>query len=399
MRCLIIPCPDTTSLNIIVRCMSIGAEAIRLGHEVATIAPAALLARFSHLKMKTYDYPLIPYIDRVHLEIPPIQRFGDYAELIGLNDWEFICKSLEAEANAIHDFKPDVIYSDLSLTASISARIHHKPLASLCNLTWTPPYLLDDSFEENETQVQPFNEILVRAGLQPIRDLSELIFMFSDLKIVPGCPEFERFPPNIRNLRYVGYLYSEALEEQRFAIDIPEHMVKILVYMGIGDIDLDLMRQVLPAAFDGTSYHALVVVGDFYADIPPSTKNVTYYRFLPLKQVLEKCDLVIFHGGSGLVLNCLLNGVPGLMFPCGVYEREFHAEMMSRVGAGIVLYEKEQFNVQELLRNIELILRGDHRKKAGDFGRYLRSLGGPERAVELLDQLAANPELSAAHAG
>lgn len=390
MRCLLLPCPDTTSLNIVIRCASIAVEAVRAGHAAAVAAPRKLIDRFASLGFECLDFPEAPFIDRVNAEAPPIKRFGDYAQLIGLNDPAFLADSLANEADAIARFRPDVIYSDISLTAPLSARRHGRPLASLCNLSWTPPFWLDEAeFEDKPEQVTEINRLLAERGLPPVRDLSELIFARSDLKLVPSCPEFEAFPRRIEGLEFVGFLYSDALEPRAPEVEVLKDGAHLLVYMGIGDIDLDLMVRVLPAAFDGTRFNVTVAVGDFYPEVPEATSNVRFVRFLPLRATLARTDLAIFHGGSGLVMTCLLYGVPGLMFPCGVYEREFHAETMAKVGAGVVCYEREQFNPEELRRRTEAILGGDRRAKAAAFGRYLRSLGGPRRAVELLSELAA----------
>jgi UDP:flavonoid glycosyltransferase YjiC (YdhE family) len=76
------------------------------------------------------------------------------------------------------------------------------------------------------------------------------------------------------------------------------------------------------------------------------------------------------------------------MFPCGVYEREFHAETMAKVGAGVVLYERDDFTVQNLRQYSQSILEGNYAANAKRFGDYLRTLGGPDRAVQLLSQIA-----------
>lgn len=387
MRLLVMPSSDTTSLNIIVRCMSIAAVAVRAGHLVEVLAPSSLTQRF-RLPVKFVDYPIPPTIERVNLTAPPIQKYGDYAELIGLTQPGFIQDCLAAEERAIEDFAPDVVYSDLSLTASISARRFRLPVASLCNLAWTPPYLLDASFKDDVQQVAPFNRVLDRCRLPAIRDLTDLIFLFSNVKIVPSCPEFEQFHPSIRRIEYCGYLYSEELETHKQEAPKQRVAKNILVYMGVGDIDVPLMTSVLPAAFDGTPYKVTVVIGDFYPELPTSTRNVEYVRFLPLQQTLRNTDLAIFHGGSGLVATCLLEGIPGLMFPCGVYEREFHAATMAKVGAGIVLYDPTDFSVSNLRCRAEEILNGDYAQNAKQFGTYLRSLGGPSRALEILTALA-----------
>ena len=395
MKLLIIPSADTTSLNIIIRCMSIAAVAAEGGHSVMVLAPRELADRFRSLPVQLRDYPIPQSIGRVHLELPPIKKYGDYAALIGLNDGDYIDTCLDVEARAISEFRPDVIYSDLNLTASLSARRSGLPLASLCNLAWTPPYLLDDEFEIDLLQVEPFNRALSDLALPPIRDLTDLIFSFSDLKIVPSCPEFEQFPPSIEEIHYCGYLYCEAIEGQTDVTFEPEGK-RILVYMGVGDIDPPLLMSVVPAAFDGSEYKVTVVLGDFYKQRSHDTANVSYVPFLPLGKALANTDLALFHGGSGMVMSCLLAGVPGLMFPCGVYEREFHAETMSRVAAGRVLYALSDFTPENLRKNVREILDGDYAANAATFGRYLRSLGGPKTAVETLVNLSQHSRLAQA---
>jgi UDP:flavonoid glycosyltransferase YjiC (YdhE family) len=389
MKCLIIPSPDTTSLNIIIRCLSIATEAQGQGHEVAVMAPQKLVQRFSHLGLKTFSYPEVPFLSNVQYESAPIKRFGDYAALIGLNDEAFVNASLDAEADAIRSFGPDVVYSDISLTAPVSAKLSDTPLASLCNLSWLPPFLLDRAIAGDERQTASFNRVMARHGFDQVRDLSELIFLRSDLKIVPSCPEFEQYPPDVTGVEYVGHLYSERVESRGPpGAEAQTYETAIIVYMGVGDIDMPEMARELPAAFDGGPHRVVVVAGDFCPDLPGPTANVRYERFLPLTKALSAAPLVIFHGGSGLVMTCLLYGVPGLMFPCGVYEREFHAETMAKVGAGIVLYRKEDFEAASLRGHVQLILEGQYRQNARTFGRYLRGLGGPRRAVELLHGLA-----------
>jgi UDP:flavonoid glycosyltransferase YjiC (YdhE family) len=387
VKLLIIPSPDTTSLNIMIRCMSIAAEAAKRGHSVMVLAPEQLAHRFSSIAVQFREYPAPPLIDRVHLEMPPIKKYGDYATLIGLNDPYFIDSCLDIEAQAIADFDPDVIYSDLSLTASISSRRSGILLASLCNLAWTPPYLLDDQFELDGAQIAPFNHVLSRLSLPRIKDLTDLIFQCSDLKIVPSCPDFEEFHPSIEDIFYCGYLYSEALESKEVPT-VNAGRKRVLVYMGVGDIDPPLMAKVLPAAFDGSEYQLTVVLGDFYKDRPADTANVSYVEFLPLSKALAGADLALFHGGSGMVMTCLRAGVPGLMFPCGVYEREFHAETMAKVNAGRVLYDLSDFTAENLRKNCDEILAGDYAANGARFGGYLESLGGPNAALEALIQLS-----------
>lgn len=396
MRLLIVPSPDTTSLNIIIRCVSIAAEAASSGWKVMLLAPRKLIQRFETLPVLFRDYPVPPTIDRVHLELPPIKKYGDYAALIGLNAPSFIKTCLEIEDQAIEEFAPDVIYSDLNLTASISARRRGIPLASLCNLAWTPPYLLDDTFEIDRQQISPLNSILAHDGFPAIQDLSDLIFMFSDLKVVPSCPEFEQFHPSIKDVHYCGYLYSEAIEPDAGQMRVERDGKQILVYMGVGDIDPPLLTSVLPAAFDGSKYQVTVVLGEFYQHATQNTPNVSYVPFLPLRKALATTDMMLFHGGSGMVMTCLLAGVPGLMFPCGVYEREFHAETMAKVNAGRVLYDLSDFTPEVVRRHSEEILAGDYAANAAAFGGYLRSLGGPKTAVNALAHLAQHAALAQA---
>ena len=67
---------------------------------------------------------------------------------------------------------------------------------------------------------------------------------------------------------------------------------------------------------------------------PPTTSRIEH--FVPQAAVLEHCDLVVNHAGSGSVLGALANGVPLITLPMGA-DQELNAERLTQLGAGITL--------------------------------------------------------------
>lgn len=72
------------------------------------------------------------------------------------------------------------------------------------------------------------------------------------------------------------------------------------------------------------------------ASIPVLADNIRIERFVPQAAILEHCDLVVNHGGSGSVLGALANGVPLITLPMGA-DQELNAERLTELGAGITL--------------------------------------------------------------
>jgi UDP:flavonoid glycosyltransferase YjiC (YdhE family) len=83
---------------------------------------------------------------------------------------------------------------------------------------------------------------------------------------------------------------------------------------------------------------ALVTVGhkgDVHA-FDPLPRSVTVLPFVPQSEVLEWCDVVVSHGGSGTFLGAITTGVPQLCLPQAA-DQFRNAAACERAGVGISL--------------------------------------------------------------
>jgi UDP:flavonoid glycosyltransferase YjiC (YdhE family) len=110
---------------------------------------------------------------------------------------------------------------------------------------------------------------------------------------------------------------------------------------------------------------------------------VTYVRFVPGSSILERSDALIFHGGQNTAMAALLHGVPSLIIPGSDFERDFNARSIARISAGIHM-EADAFTSDQVLHATRRLLKGRYSQNAEVHGQYLKELGGPVRAAELL---------------
>ncbi|GHE70857.1 glycosyl transferase [Streptomyces longispororuber] len=106
--------------------------------------------------------------------------------------------------------------------------------------------------------------------------------------------------------------------------------------------------------------------------------GVVFLEDVPLTLFLERCVLVVHHGGAGTALTSTAFGLPQLVLPQAPYLVE-HGERLAATGAGALLREDEQ---------------GEHRIRAA--ATALLSGPGPARAARgLASAAAAQPAPSA----
>ncbi len=188
---------------------------------------------------------------------------------------------------------------------------------------------------------QPLAQLREIYGLPDDPNLMQLA---RDLVIAPGPSSFRHpdfpLPPGAISVR------SETEPER---IDGEHPAVAWLaggdeshrVYVTLGTIfnteSGDLFTRVLQGLRD-LPVRILATVGPAIdpASIPVRADNIRIERFVPQAAVLEHCDLVVNHAGSGSVLGALANGVPLITLPMGA-DQELNAERLTQLGAGITL--------------------------------------------------------------
>jgi len=120
------------------------------------------------------------------------------------------------------------------------------------------------------------------------------------------------------------------------------------------------------------------------ADAPP---NVTVREFVPHDLVLPHMAAVISHGGLSTITAALASGVPLVCIPQG-RDQPLNAARVEVCGAGRVVAPKAP--ATEIATAVDAVLRDETaRASARRFAAGIAALGGGERAIAEVEQLAA----------
>ncbi|GLZ36620.1 nucleotide disphospho-sugar-binding domain-containing protein [Actinokineospora sp. NBRC 105648] len=100
----------------------------------------------------------------------------------------------------------------------------------------------------------------------------------------------------------------------------------------------DLLRVTLRALIGPVLVAAPAGTREALGEVPD---GVTVLEDVPLSLVLDRCALVIHHGGAGTTLTATAFGLPQLVLPQAPYLVE-HGERLAATGAGALLLAEEQ---------------------------------------------------------
>ena len=102
----------------------------------------------------------------------------------------------------------------------------------------------------------------------------------------------------------------------------------------------DLFRLIIDAVQDRANVIVTVGRQNDPEALGPQPPHVVVRRFIPQEEILQRCDVVVAHGGSGTVLGALTAGVPLLVLPQGA-DQWNNADRVVRAGAGRRLLAEE----------------------------------------------------------
>jgi UDP:flavonoid glycosyltransferase YjiC (YdhE family) len=381
-----------SAIGTITRCLSVAHQLRLFGHE------AFFLTHGEGAKhVAESDFP---FMEGAVPEPPgllhALRDLSDVAVFLNLTDEDYLRRSLETEQKAVERFKPDVLFSEFKLTAPITAAETGLPLVSTA-CSPADPRFISPLFSEkravnHDAAIAGFNTILEERGLALVIDVAELFFMRSNVKIAPTVQELEPLLADVPKLHYVGYLLYDRLE----LAPLPDGLIEntygknlVFAYFGTGEIGPAQYTSVLPQAFEGTDFHAIVAVGDHpdLAELPVPTTNVSWVRFVPGRSILRNSKALIFHGGQNTAMASLIHKVPSLVFPGTDFERDFNARALARIGAGIHCAVKD-FTPKKVLENTVELLSPLYRLAAETYSREILRGGGARHVADLVIEAA-----------
>lgn len=109
-------------------------------------------------------------------------------------------------------------------------------------------------------------------------------------------------------------------------------------------------------AVEGLDVNAIVTVGK---DVDPSqystASHVHVESFVPQGVVLDRCDLVVAHGGYGSLMGALRRGLPVVAIPLAAGDNQLNAARVEKLGAGVSIPEGGR-SPERIQSAIELVL-------------------------------------------
>jgi len=166
-----------------------------------------------------------------------------------------------------------------------------------------------------------------------------------------------------------------------------------LVYVSLGTIwrwwrGQEIFSKIVDGLRGIDAEIVLTVGRDFDPSVlGPQPSNVHVERFLPLGALLERCSLVLFHGGSGTLGHVVAAGLPMVILPLGADQPENDARC-AELGVSRSLDPEELApdSIHDVV--LDVLHTPSFRQKAERLRAEFERLPGVEAAVELLGQLA-----------
>ncbi len=211
------------------------------------------------------------------------------------------------------------------------------------------------------------------------------------------------FPPGFRDpalpVAPVTHYLRPLLGDRAGAEGLPAWVAALpnrpVVYIGMGTAlheSASLFRPLLAGLRDQPLTLVATVGRDQDpADYGPQPENVHIERYIPLSLLLPHCDLAVTAGGSGTLVAALAHGLPVVVVPV-VADQPANAARCAALGLGRVVPPADL--TPETARRAVLAVLADPacRAAAERVRDEIAALPGPERAVELLEQLASEQQ-------
>jgi UDP:flavonoid glycosyltransferase YjiC (YdhE family) len=279
-------------------------------------------------------------------------------------------------------WSPDIIVRDeIDFGAAVAAeRLGVTDATVLC--------IASGIFVPTGLVLEPLTALREIHGLPPDPDLEML---HRNLVLSPFPPSF-RDPavapaPNTHAFQAIDPELSAHVAETEWLAALP----RPVTYLTLGTIfnleSGDLFERVLAGLRDLPGSIVVTVGRDLDpGSLGPQSTNVHVRRFIPQSLVLPHCDLVVSHAGSGSVIGALTHGLPMVLLPMGA-DQPLNAGRAEALGVAQVLDALEATPGQIQRAAVVVMSEAGYRRNAGLIRDEIRALPGPERAVELIEQL------------
>jgi MGT family glycosyltransferase len=299
---------------------------------------------------------------------------------------------------AIEQYAPDVVITDQQAFAgAIGAQLKACKWATLCtssaSVTQHHPTLerIQADFADLIRKEQ------MRAGIAesrlfactPFPESSSLVIIFTARELV------ERETPFPASYQFVGAAIQNRVETAHFPWErLKDDRPRLLVSLGtVNPNEGARFYQEVIHALAKEALQVIMVAPEellhVHGALIPDNFIVT--PFIPQLAVLKRVQAVISHGGHNTVMEALTQGLPLVIAPI-TDDQPVIADYVAKAGVGVRI----NFRRSKAATIREAVLRILSEPSFGEAARRMQqaltTAGGPERAAELLIELAGGPK-------
>ena len=332
-----------------------------------------------------------------------------------------IDKAVAEEINAFTKKNIKLVVSSFNLTTSISARAANIPLITVVSGVTIPLYYesgfvtFPDNYENpftfflpkiiknrfmqwfllnNKMLIRPFNKVAKKYNVSQYNNFNEIIL--GDHTLV--CDDFTFLGVNSSKEspreNFIGPIVgSKTFDKKEKSIDsdLTAHLEKpgksiVLIMGSTGNRSLFLK---IVKALDQTNYNVIAVYTNLLNnnEIPKTSENILFKKFVPLDEILKKVDLAITHGGRGTIYQIAYSGKPAICFPMFM-EHQGNVDNLIRHGSAVRL-SKKFFKKEILLQSIDNIFRKyeSYQQRAQQLAKSLQKDSGEIKAAKRLFEI------------
>lgn len=317
---------------------------------------------------------------------------------------------IHEELKLIEKIKPHIIVSDFRLTTAISARLSNVPLINLSNAHWAPQTdcnfcapdtiffnLLPQIIKTNlfnlirpiafKIFAREFNNVRKHFQLPAKTDFRE-IYTDGDFTAFMDTDDFTPIKVLNKNQFFIGpVIWNPSMINDQLSENTKES-----IYISIGSTgDLAKLDAIIQAALktnfqlilSGISTETKIKLLQRHRELKDRAK---IYSLIDPSNILDKCRLVICHGGSGTVYQSLAHGVPVLCLPANPDQYLVSLSVAKkRLGKMICIKKPSANKIEQIINRI--LNDNEIYINAKDYAKKIHLQNSNQKFIELLNQI------------
>lgn len=268
----------------------------------------------------------------------------------GFHEPDIVLERIRWAQEVVQAYRPNVLIGDLHLLTWALGTLHNLPVMQIVRSATYPENPALVWWRSIPSEVQPpdlspvFNPAFDQLELPNVRETGDLFA--GNLFLIPSIPEVDPVPDVSPTTHYVGPLVRQSAD-----VPPPDWMPELssgrpLIYVTVGGgSDSSQQRDLLKLWFEAFSEAPWdVVISTGGCRVPKrfqSQGNLRVSSWIPAgRLIIERADVVLFHGGYGTMMETVQSGTPSVVFPFHT-EQESNGRRLEQLGMAKVLAPTE----------------------------------------------------------